>query len=141
MVINGVFKAKLNKNTGGVPAVVIPFRVAQTALMGIRYSDHAKEPPGCNIYKLRQALGLSQRAVADKCRPALDHTTIRRLENNQGYTQDTLERVARVFNVTIQELFLPPELAEWPTLPEEARERIAASIADSAIATKYRSHG
>lgn len=96
------------------------------------------DPPGVNVYRMRQALELSQRGLADKCHPALDHTTIMRLENNQGYTQDTLERVAKALGTTVQNLFLPPELFDWGSLPPETRQRFASMIEDAAIAAKYR---
>lgn len=104
------------------------------------YPYAVKEPPGIHVHRIRNALGLSQRALADKCHPALDHTTIRRLENNNGYTQDTLERVAKALGVRVFELFLPPELSDWPSLPEKARARLAESVQDAAAASYYRSH-
>jgi transcriptional regulator with XRE-family HTH domain len=84
---------------------------------------------------------MSQRALAEKCRPELDHTTIRRLELNQGYTQDTLERVARALGVSIQDLFLPPELHGWAELPRRSRQRIAETIQDAAAAYRFRKSG
>ena len=102
------------------------------------YAYDVKDPPGVNVYRLRNAHGWSMRALADKCRPALEHTTIRRLEHNLGFTQDTLERVAKALGVQVYELFLPPELAEWPTLSQKARERLAESVQDAADALRYR---
>lgn len=63
--------------------------------------------PGFNIHRLRNEHGWSMRELASKCRPPLDHTTIRRLEYNEGYTQDTLERVAKALDVGVPELFCP----------------------------------
>lgn len=63
--------------------------------------------PGFNIHRLRNEYGWSMRELASKCRPSLDHTTIRRLEYNEGYTQDTLERVAKALDVAVSELFCP----------------------------------
>lgn len=96
------------------------------------------DAPGVNIYRLRTEAQLSQRALADRCIPALDHTTIRRLERNLGYTQDTLERVAKVLRVSVSDLFLPPELADWAKLAPPARARIAETIRDAALAGRYR---
>lgn len=97
-----------------------------------------KEPPGVNVHRVRVALGLSIRALADKCCPPLDHSTIRRVEHNLGYTQDTLERVAKALGVNVYELFLPPELADWSTLPKSVRQRLAESIQDAAVAARYK---
>jgi len=71
------------------------------------YPYTVKKPPGMNIYRLRSAKGWPQRGLAEKCQPPLDHTTVRRLEQNKGYTQDSLERVAKALGVTVQELFCP----------------------------------
>lgn len=103
-----------------------------------RKGRHASDAPGFNVHRHRSRLKLSQRALAEKCRPALDHTTIRRLELNRGYTQDTLDRVAHALGVSIQDLFLPPELSEWAELPQKSRQRIAESIQDAAAAYRFR---
>lgn len=104
-------------------------------------SRASHEPPGCNIRRLRMALEYSQRQLAQRCDPELDHTTIRRLELNQGYQQETLERVAKALGTTVQNLFLPEELAEWPTLQPRTRQRIADSIRDAVVAQHYKSTG
>lgn len=98
------------------------------------YAYTVTEPPGVNVHRLRNQRGLSQRALADRCNPALDHTTIRRLEHNIGYTQDTLERVAKALGVTVPELFLPPDLAGLVKLPDDVRARLAETINDAVIA-------
>ncbi|MEQ8495953.1 MAG: helix-turn-helix transcriptional regulator [Gammaproteobacteria bacterium] len=98
-------------------------------------------PPGCNIYRLRVEAGLSMRALAERCDPELDHTTIRRLERNAGYTQDTLERVAKALHVSVETLFLPPELQDWPALSSQKQARIAESIRDAATAQRYKTTG
>jgi len=86
------------------------------------------EPPGSTIYRLRQNYGWSQRELGDKCHKPLDHTTIRRLELNKGYTQDSLERVAKALGVRrISDLFLPPELSDWALLPKYVQRRLAKS--------------
>ncbi|HJX18495.1 MAG TPA: helix-turn-helix transcriptional regulator [Acidiferrobacterales bacterium] len=92
------------------------------------YTYTVTDPPGVNVHRLRNALGLSQRALAEKCHPTIEHTTVRRLENNLGFTQDTLERVAKALGVQVYELFLPPELAAWPKLSQKVRKRLAESI-------------
>ncbi len=81
------------------------------------------------------------RLLAERCDPEVDHTTIRRLERNEGYTQDTLERVAKVLGVTVQELFLPPALQEWPSLTPQNQARIAETIRDAATAQRYKTAG
>lgn len=74
------------------------------------YPFTIKDPPGVNIHRLRSAKGWGLRDLAKKCRPPLDHTTVRRLEQNKGYTQDSLERVAKALGVTVQEFFCPKGL-------------------------------
>lgn len=102
------------------------------------YAYTVTDPPGVNVHRLRHAYGYSMRTLGDKCHPAIEHTTIRRLENNLGFTQDTLERVAKALGVKVYELFLPPELAEWPSLPREAQVRLAEGVQDAVLAARYR---
>lgn len=135
--------AVLSAESGdGVGAVVVPFRVAQTAAMSEtrkRYNlGGVDEPPGRNVRHFRLRQGLSQRGLAELCHPALDNTTIWRLENNNGYTQDTLERVAQALGIKVEALFLPLELADWYELPAESRARLAWMVQDAALASKYR---
>lgn len=137
IVLDDAMKTTSGRYRGGVPAVVVQFHVANNAAMP-RAGRHAGEAPGCNVHRHRTRLKLSQRALAEKCRPALDHTTIRRLELNQGYTQDTLDRVAQALGVSIQDLFLPAELFEWADLPQKSRQRIVESIQDAAAAYRFR---
>lgn len=104
---------------------------------------HPTDPPGSQVYRLRRALGWSQRRLADACIPPLDHTTVHRVERGIGYTSDTLERLANAFSralpsrggrpaVTVADLFLPPELADWAALPQDVRARLALVITDVA---------
>lgn len=65
------------------------------------------EPPGVNVHRLRETKGLSMRELAQKCQPPLDHTTIRRIERNEGFTKDSLERVAKTLGVRVIDLFCP----------------------------------
>lgn len=136
------FKAPFTKKTGGVAAVAQAFSVAETTPSAMKrpsvYKYEVTDPPGVNVNRLRTARGWSQRELAEHSRPPFDHTTIGRLERNEGYTQDTLERVAKALGVQVYEFFLPPQLADWPTLPERVRERLADSVADAAAANRYR---
>ena len=110
------------------------------------YSFTIKDPPGINIHRLRNVIGWSMRQLAENCHPELDHTTVRRVEHNEGFTQDTLERIAAALGkglsikLAVADLFLPIELADWPNLPERARVRIAESVQDAAAATRYKAH-
>lgn len=81
------------------------------------------------------------RKLAEKCEPELDHTTVRRLERNEGYTQDTLERIAAALHTTVESLFLPPALADWPALTPQNQARIAETIRDAATAQRYKTAG
>lgn len=106
------------------------------------------EPPGVNVHALREEADMSQRELADRCVPPLSHTAIRRIEHNQGYTQDTLERLAVALGkalhrkITVAELFYPPEVSDWlneyKTLPPEARARIVDMVHDAHAAYVYR---
>lgn len=106
-----------------------------------RVTTPAAEAPGRNIHRLRVAARLSMRRLAELCDHELDHTTIRRLERNEGFTQDTLERVAKVLGVQLQELFLPDELQDWPSLSEKNRARIAETIRDAVTAQRFNRAG
>jgi transcriptional regulator with XRE-family HTH domain len=78
------------------------------------------EPPGVNVHRLREAKGLSMRELAQKCRPPLNHTTIRRIEQNKGFTKDSLERVAKTLGVRVIDLFCPKN---WQASEELRRMR------------------
>ena len=99
------------------------------------YQFIAKGKPGETIYYLRKAKGWSQRTLAERCSPTLNHTTIRRLENNDGYQQDSLQRVAKALNVKPEELFYPPEVADIMTLDKKSQDEIM-SIIRSALALR-----
>ena len=79
--------------------------------------------PGVNIYNARKDKKMSQAAFAERC--GLDQTTIFRIEKNRGYQQQTLESIAKVLGITVQELFFPPELQDWFKLTEA--EKLAVS--------------
>ena len=99
------------------------------------------EPPGVNVNRLRNALGWPMRELAARCHPVVDHTTIRRLEHNDGFTQDTVERVAKALAVTKwQDLFLPPELAMagWSFLTKRDQSRLAKFVQDTNLARHHR---
>jgi transcriptional regulator with XRE-family HTH domain len=124
---------------GVVAAIVLPFRVAQTTPMIKKIKKRIQnykitEPPGVNIFRLRNERGWSQRKLADACNPPLEHTTIRRIENNQGYTQDSLERIARALNIDVYALFLPSGLIGYTRLPDDSRQRISAIVEDAVTA-------
>lgn len=84
------------------------------------YPYTIKDPPGVNVHRLREAKGLSMRELAQKCRPPLDHTTIRRIERNEGFTKDSLERVAKTLGVRVIDLFCPKS---WQASEELRRMR------------------
>lgn len=76
------------------------------------YPHTKTDPPGETVYQLRAQLDISQRTLADKCKPHLHHTTIRRLENNLGFKKNTLDRVAKALDVHPLLLFHPAEVAK-----------------------------
>lgn len=94
-----------------------------------------------NLKKRRTEAGLSYRKLAEKCRPAIDHTTIARVEKGLGFTNDTLERLAVALNCQVEDFFLPPELDGWYTLSSETKERLGSIIQDAITAEKFRNAG
>ena len=86
------------------------------------YPYQGKGPPGTTIHHLRLAMGWSLRDLGKRCK--LDHTTIARYEKNEQFTQDGLERVAKIFGVKLEVLFCPPEVAEIYRLPKKARDEV-----------------
>ena len=105
------------------------------------YPYTIKEPPGATVHRLRELRGWSQRELAARCVPELEHTTIRRIEQNQGFTMDTLARVAKALGCrSYVELFTPVELADLclPDLPEHERSRILGLVQDLVWAWRKR---
>lgn len=94
--------------------------------------------PGATIRELRTKLGWSQRRLAKMCHPPINHSLISRLERGgkSGYTQNTLQRIAKVFGVTIQYLFMPDELKDYLDLPMRKKIQISKSV-KAAIAKRY----
>ena len=92
------------------------------------YTYDIKNPPGATVHALRkQKYDISMRQLADKCDPPLDHTTIRRLENNNGFTKHTLEKVAKALDVKESLLFYPPKVVEvFANLPPKLQEEVLA---------------
>ena len=134
-------KGTATHSSGATKAVVLPFRVADTATMKNEpnYNNEKNMPPGVNIRNLREAKGLSLREMGKLCIPELAHTTITRIENNGGWQRETIERLAKALQVKhYQDLFLPPELFGYSYLDEEAKQRVANMVQDSADAQQYR---
>lgn len=90
------------------------------------YPYLGKGPPGTTIHYLRKIMGWSLRDLGERC--GFDHTTIRRLELNKGYTQDSLSKVAKVFGVEVAVLFCPAEVAEVYRLPKKVRGEALAVL-------------
>jgi hypothetical protein len=78
------------------------------------YSYDITTLPGATVHALRtRKFDISLRDLASRCQPQpLEHTTIRRLENNLGFTQDTTTRVATALGTIPEVLFYPPKAAE-----------------------------
>jgi transcriptional regulator with XRE-family HTH domain len=90
------------------------------------YQYLGKRPPGATIHYLRKIMGWSQRDLGERC--GLNHTSIRRYELNEGFTQDSLEKVAKAFGVEVAVLFCPPEVAEIYRLPKKAQTEVFAIL-------------
>ena len=125
---------------GGVAAVV-PFENLGEHGVNKETGCFIMPTPGDNIRKRRKEAGLSMRALAEKCNPALDHTTVRRIELGQGFTQDTLERIAVALNCDMTDFFLPDELEGWSELTEAERQQIGTMVQNAALAARYKKAG
>ncbi|MDH5548079.1 MAG: helix-turn-helix domain-containing protein [Gammaproteobacteria bacterium] len=107
------------------------------------YNPNNFDAPGSTVFRMREKLGWSQRRLAQECNPEIDHTTIRRVEHNNGYTQDTLERIASAFSrgygrrLTVADLFIHPKIAEFNELPDAVQDRIAQGVHEAAIAYRF----
>lgn len=88
------------------------------------YPYSIEEPPGATVHELRMAKDWTARQLAEKCSPPISHPTVTRLEQNQGFTWDTLKRVAKALGVAPHELFWPKEVREVMRFP--AKERAVA---------------
>ena len=98
------------------------------------YPHTKTDLPGETVYQLRIELEQSQRALADKCNPRVNHTTIRRLENNLGFKKNTLDRVAKALDVHPVLLFYPPEVAKrLARFPIERQRQFLARAARQLI--------
>lgn len=100
------------------------------------YPYLGKGPPGTTIHYLRKIMGWSQRDLAERC--GLNHVTISRFEKNEGYTQDSLNKVAKAFGVEVAVLFCPAEIAEVYRLPKKVREEVFAILKH--VVGIYRQH-
>lgn len=87
-----------------------------------------KDNPGVIIQYLRTYHGWSYQSLADKCKPTLSRSTIMRIEKNEGYTQDSLKRVAAALKVKTEELFYPEELAGILILDKKSKDKIMEKI-------------
>lgn len=94
--------------------------------------------PGANIHRLRLARRWSIYDLARACRPELHASTINRAEHNQGYTSDSLHRIAAALGVSVEALFYPPEIATYAALPPDVRQRLTDTIQDAAAAYETR---
>jgi transcriptional regulator with XRE-family HTH domain len=98
------------------------------------YPYKITEPPGATVYRLRAEKEWSQRELADRCQ--CDWTSISRLENNQSWSRDLLERVAKAFRISVVDLFAPPELAQIYILSEPRRKAVLSMLSDAVAAQK-----
>ena len=94
--------------------------------------------PGENIKQRRIAAGLSMRALASKCEPPINHSTIQRIENNTGFTKESLDKIAKVLDCKIEDFFIPSELQLWITLNANDKAYITKTIEITALAAKER---
>jgi len=115
--------------------------IADTLVMDskAKNDNDVDAPPGVNIRRLREEQELSLRKLAKLCIPELVHTTIRRIENNDGWTRDTIIRLSKALGVNNHEdLFLPSELFNYSLLNIESKKRIAELVQESFDAELYR---
>ncbi len=94
------------------------------------------QPPGANIYRLRNLLDVSIRELAEHTRPSVHYATISRIENGGGFTKYSLSGIsfglATLFRrpISVQDIMLPTELYAWPLLDNDTQKRIANQIGD-----------
>lgn len=101
-------------------------------------SIHDLSPPGSTIRRLREARGWSLADLAAHCVPALERSTVYRIETGPGYTADSLDRIAHALGVSVPDLFLPADLAELALLDPHQRARVLDYARDLADASRYR---
>lgn len=80
------------------------------------YQYSNEDVPGITVQSLRtEKFDISMRELASRCLKKsgepLNHTTIRRLENNNGFTHDTVKLVAEALGVKPEILFYSPRAA------------------------------
>lgn len=91
------------------------------------YPYTCKEPPGCNIHRLRLERGWALRELARRCDPPLTFASLSRIEKNMGYKHDSLRRIARALGVADVDLLIPLERGQRSGTPPSAMEGMMKS--------------
>lgn len=103
------------------------------------YRSTKSGPPGDALRALRHSKGWSLRQAADAADAQgypLTFSAISRIESNQGYTSSSLEAMARLYGVRVEDLFIPRQILSIATLPVETRDRLLLQIQE--LVTLYR---
>lgn len=94
-------------------------------------SASSREPPGANIRRLRDwTLRDLQAAIERRTQSSVAYTQIHRIERGASFTLDTLRLIAAGLSVELPALFADEESLDYRSLPEEARAKVRAYIAD-----------
>ena len=80
--------------------------------------------PGERIRELRKKAGLTIHEVAEESNPPMDFSTVERIENNNGYTSDTMSRIAEVIGCEVHDFFLPEGLAGYTNLTQFQKQQV-----------------
>lgn len=103
-------------------------------------SDRSKQPPHINIKTLRMRKGLTLESLGKRCKPEVGKSSLSKIEAGYGYTTTMLETIAKALNVTVPQLFMPPELAPYLLLSDERQQKVIDFVADQQAAYKVERH-
>jgi transcriptional regulator with XRE-family HTH domain len=94
----------------------------------------SREPPGANIRRLRDrhdwTLRDLQAAIERRTQSSVAYTQIHRIERGASCTLDTLRLIASGLGVQVADLFADADSLDYRTLPDEARAKVRAYVAD-----------
>ena len=97
-------------------------------------SRKLREVLSSNIKKERKKLGLTQEKLAEIA--GLSAQTVNDIEGCRMWVSDkTITRLARVLNVEVYELLVPPTPAEYPKIEDSSSLKLLFDLEDKVIRT------